>query len=672
MTPEQLAALERVMGVQPQGLSPQQQAALARASQPPQGGSSVNQSGLAEFRDKMGAMGIGATDGASFGFADNILGSMGAISAGLQGQDPSAAYNSNIAAARRDSAQAREQEPLAYGAGQIGAGAATSISAFPSTAGGNALMSGAKMLGYGGLEGALFGAGNADGVDVASQAGKGGLVGASLGLAAPAVGVGLRAAGRLAADPIAGAYGAATNTASPARAARPLGRAMQRANMTADDLTQATRQAAIDGQGMFTVADALGQPGQRAMSGVARTPGAARTELADFLDGRQQGQSERVSQFLTDSMGTRSTSKQTRGALTDARSAQANTNYADARAGAGPVDVRGALSVIDARIGGMEGSGVAGDGIDGTLSRFRSRLAAQPGPDGVMRELSDFDRVLGVKQDLQDEIGKAVRAGENNKARELGALMTELDGALEASSKGYRQANDSFRDASRTIDAVGAGEDAYRPRNRQADVVPQYQALPGKQPGQAPGTDLVPFGTVTQDLGDQRAAFRAGYSDPLLAKIENAAPGVNVARDLQSPKRTAELGAMAGNPEQLGRQVDRENVMFETRRQALGGSQSADNIADQADVAGTGGVLANLLAGRLGQAGMQVMQKGANVATGQNEATQLLLARALMSRDPQAALAPLLREVSKDASAARNMEGILRQLGLVGEDRLTQ
>ena len=620
----------------------------------------------------MGAMGIGATDGASFGFADNILGSMGAIGAGLQGQDPAAAYDSNVAAARRDSAQARDTQPLAYGAGQIGGGTATSLAAFPSTAGGSALMSGAKMMGYGAAEGAMFGAGNADGVDVAQNAAKGAALGGGLGIAAPAVGVGLRGAGRMVADPIAGGIQAATNTASPARAARPLGRAMQRSGMSADDVARATSQAQSDGQGMFTVADALGQPGQRAMSGVARTPGAARKELSEFLDSRQQGQSERVSQFLTDSMGTRATSKQTRAALKDARGAQADINYPAARAGAGPVDVRSSLDVIDARIGGMQGSGVTGDGIDGTLSRFRDRLAAQPGPDGVSRELSDFDRVLGVKQDLQDEIKKAVRAGETNKARELGALEAELDSALEASSTGYRQANDSFRNASRTIDAVDAGEDAYRPRNRPGDVVPQYQALPGRQPGQAPGTDLVPFGNAPQDLGDQRAAFRAGYSDPMLAKVESAAPGVNVARDLQSPKRTAELGAMSGNPQQLGRQVDRENTMFETRRQAVGGSQTADNLADQQDVSGNAGILANLFAGRLGQAGMQVTQKGANIATGQNEATQLLLARALMSRDPQAALAPLLREIGKDARSARNVEGLLRQIGLVGENRFTQ
>ena len=44
----------------------------------------------------------------------------------------------------------------------------------------------------------------------------------------------------------------------------------------------------------------------------------------------------------------------------------------------GTLDVRGALGVIDARTGGMAGSGVTGDGIDAKLLGYRDRLAAQP------------------------------------------------------------------------------------------------------------------------------------------------------------------------------------------------------------------------------------------------------------------------------------------------------
>ena len=110
----------------------------------------------------------------------------------------------------------------------------------------------------------------------------------------------------------------------------------------------------------------------------------------------------------------------------------------------------------DDRIGGMQGSRVAGDAIDSKLAGYRARLAAQPGPDGVMRELSDFDRVLGVKQAVQDDIGAAVRAGRNNEARELGKLVKELDAALRASryvSHGKRRLPRRLK----VIDAVDEG-----------------------------------------------------------------------------------------------------------------------------------------------------------------------------------------------------------------------
>lgn len=48
-------------------------------------------------------------------------------------------------------------------------------------------------------------------------------------------------------------------------------------------------------------------------------------------------------------------------------------------------------------------------------------------------------------------------------------LQSELDGALEASSQGYRTANDNFAKASRTIDAVDEGAAATSGRLRSED-----------------------------------------------------------------------------------------------------------------------------------------------------------------------------------------------------------
>jgi hypothetical protein len=81
----------------------------------------------------------------------------------------------------------------------------------------------------------------------------------------------------------------------------------------------------------------------------------------------------------------------------------------------------------------MSGAGVAGDSIDAKLAKYRSRLAASDpantpvgGPGATSGELSDFDRVLGVKQDLQDDMAAAYRAGRNNEYRELKNWRTNL------------------------------------------------------------------------------------------------------------------------------------------------------------------------------------------------------------------------------------------------------
>jgi len=286
--------------------------------------------------------------------------------------------------------------------------------------------------------------------------------------------------------------------------------------------------ARAEGQPEFRLADALGLPGQRTLNGITRSGGAPGDEVAEFLATRQAGQPERVGAFVEDAFGVRgTTAANTREGLIAARSNAANSAYDAARGNAAPVDVRGALGAIDARTGGMVGSGVTGDGIDAKLLGYRQRLAAQPGPDGVMRELSDFDRVLGVKQSIQDDIGAAVRAGRNNEARELGRVLAELDSALEASSDMYRTANDGFRDASRVIDAVDEGA-MMATRGRAADNVPRFGAM----------------------AAAERDAARTGYGDRLLAQLEQmTAPTANRAKPLQSPKRVAEADAMTFDPQ---------------------------------------------------------------------------------------------------------------------------
>lgn len=589
------------------------------------------------------SLGFGAMQGLGYNFGDEVMGGMaGAANALGLGDGTDARFATESA---REMDRRAQENPLAYYGGMIPGAIGSSLAMGKALGLGN-LMQGTTaqraaagaMLGGG--EGALSGAGGGENAgERLSNAGLFGAVGTVLGGAAPYA---IKGVSELWDKAVAGPVASMRAAPSEIRASRALETALRRSGMSADEVDAALMAAAKEGQPEYLVADALGNSGQRMLAGAARTPGDTRQQIVDTLMRRQEGQGGRVAGFLSEQMGAPDTAAQRVASLTTARGQAADAAYDAARGNAAPVDIRGALGVIDARTGGMAGSGVTGDGIDGKLLGYRSRLAAQPGPDGVMRELSDFDRVLGVKQAIQDDIGAAVRAGRNNEARELGKLVKELDAALEASSDMYRTANDEFAKASRVIDAVDLGKASSSSRARSQDVVAEYGNLP------APA----------------QSAYRAGRADVDIARIDAAAPGVNKARPLLSDKATTELGAMVDDPGLLNRRLSREDTMFRTTQAATGGSMTADNLADAAEMeAFNYGPLANLLTGNWRTAASQMGPAVLNTMQGRNTATRDLIAKMLLDRNIKAALAPALA-AEKAAGPRRAIVEALARSGL--------
>ena len=506
---------------------------------------------------------------------------------------------------------AREEHPVAAYGGEVAGGVATALTGLGAL--GQATTRGGQYVraaGVGSTQGSVYGFNTGEG-GAQNRLGSG-RHGAALGAGAGIVSVPLGAA--LAHGTKAGgsAFQALIGRGQPQRAQRAISKVLNRSGRSGDEVATALRQAAREGQSEFAVVDALGRPGQRMLSGVARSTPDVAQEIQDTLMSRQAGQAGRTSSFLAEAFNAPQSAAATQTAMKAARGQAANINYAAAADGAGPVDIRPALAVIDDRIGGMQGSGVRGDGIDARLATFRDRLAAaapersQFGASAV--ELSDFNRVLGVKQDVQDAIGAAKRAGRNNEARELKSLVTALDEALERSSAGYRRANDAFAAASREIGQIDAGKRAAGPRARAEDTLAAYgQLTPGQQ-----------------------AAFRVGYVDPHIARIERGAVGANAARPLTSQKFQQEAAGMATDPQLLARRLGRENTMFETNSVALGGSRTADNLADTADVSSANiSALAQLLRGHIISGGGQLAGAAFNRMRGQGPGVRSEIGRML-------------------------------------------
>lgn len=512
-----------------------------------------------------------------------------------------------------------------------------------------ALGSMADGLILGGVTGA---ASTGDATQRATNAGIGALIGGGTGFAAPY----LVKAATTVAEPLVAPVMARLRPQSYAN--RAIGEGLERAGTSADDVAAALQRAADDGQDVFNVADAMGHSGQRMLSTVARTPNQMRQTVIDTLNSRQTGQGERLVNALAEGFDAPVSASQRAAALTAARDAQANVAFEAARRGAGAVDVSDAIKVADDILSpgvnsvANPGSGIADDSLEGVVRRVRARLT-----DGKS-SLTDFNSVLRVKQDLSDTIEAAKRFGKGNQVRVLSQISKKLDGALERASKGYRAANDTFRQQSRVIDAIDAGGAAASSRVRAADTIPAFRnATP-----------------------EQQAAFRSGYADPFITRVESMAtsPGTNKARVLQTGKTRQEFPTFAapGKAEQLQSRIAREQRMFETANAALGGSRTADNLADAEQMARFDpSVMRNLLQGRPVAAVIEAVTRVMNEAKGLPPTVIDQVAKTLIETSPEAArklLAAGADKSARDKALRALANAILANYGTLQGGRLAR
>lgn len=565
--------------------------------------------------------------GATFNTADEVLaGMMTPFAMAKHGTlDPREGYA--YAKAKEDMRleDARAESPIAGGimealggtvtGGALAKAGATAIPAATARLGGVA----GTAVG-GAIDGAALGAvsGFADGGDGhrLEEAKNGALVGAGFGAGVPLA----MAAARPVVAPIASNIAARINPEGYAE--RQVGRALERSGQTADQVRDRLAQAAAEGQSEYRLLDALDYPGARLGAVVAKNPGEGRTELREFLNDRQQGQSYRLSNMLAEGLDAPETAQAATNRMNAARRQTDNEAFGAVRADAEPVNVTPAVEHIDRTLRpGLTGdlslqNGIAYDSVEGALSRARSLLT-----DG-RSQVADFEVVQRARGDIADAVEKAQRAGEGNKARLLRGVRDALDREMEASSPGYRDAMGRSRAAAQEVDAIEAGTTAAQ-RGRSEDKIGTFAAMtPAEQ-----------------------AAFRTGYADPLIARVQAAPEGANKARPFTSQAMQTELPAFAaeGRGDTLTRQIGRENEMFANRNEALGNSKTAENLADNADTGLDAGVVMKLLGGNFVGATKDALMRGAAALNGNTEAVRREMARLLMVGDRDKAMTMLLK-----------------------------
>lgn len=477
----------------------------------------------------------------------------------------------------------------------------------------------------GGFTGAMEGNGLAERADNA-------LKGAAIGGAAGGIlSPGLALLGA-AASPIIGNIRARINPESYARSQ--VARGVSESGMTPAQIANEVRAAAAEGQGMFTAADAMGNAGQRLLATTARAPGQARTDVVNFLEGRQAGQGRRLSSALAEGFDSPQTAAQTEAALTAARTAEANANFGAVRANAGRTDVVPAINNLDRNIGTGPGQVItpANDSVEAVLTPFRQRLSRV--------DPNDFEAVQRIRFDMADAAQAARQQGYNNRARLIGQAVDELDTAMNAASSGYRQANARFAQQSRDIEAVAQGRQAAM-RGRTEDIIPEFQG---------------------QSAAGQ-AGYRSGYVDPLIEQTRGAAFGVNKARPLINDAFADEAAVMAPGNALMQRRIGRENTMFQTRNAATGNSKTAENLADDAAMAVDPSLVGHLISGNWGGALRSALASGSNALSGNTPAVRQAVADMLMTRGGNVNAMQFQRMIDETVRRIQQTQRIAQALG---------
>lgn len=461
----------------------------------------------------------------------------------------------------------------------------------------------------------------------AQGAAIGGAIGGALPLAGAAVGT--------AAAPFISNVRARINPQGTA--ASQVARALDESGRPVSDVVGDVVTAAAEGQPMYTIADALGNSGQRMLSTVTRAPGPGRTSAVEFLDQRQAGQGRRVANALAEGFDAPQTAAQTETKLTRARNDAADVNYQAARDQAGSVNVTPAIEAIDANLTPgvnrviSNPSGIADNSIEGALRRAKSYLT-----DG-QSQVSDFQSAFMAKRELDAMIETASPTIQ----RALIPVRTALDKQLASSSQPYRAARDQFSRESKSIGAIEEGRTATM-RGRTEDTIPAFRGMGA----------------------DQQAGFRVGYVDPLIAQTQGGAQGVNASRPFTSQAFRDEAAVMApGNP-MMTRRLDREGRMFETRNHATGNSRTADNLADQEAMKVDPSVVVSLLTGNIGAAAKQAYGHATNALHGYTPAVREAIAGLLLQRGANPTLSNDIAKQMSRLTRNRDIAAALSRGGL--------
>ena len=508
--------------------------------------------------------------------------------------------------------------------------------------------------------GAVYGAGEGDGLpDKASKAISGGLGGGVFGAALPAAAAGIKYA---AAKPISN-FMASRNPEE--YAASQWANAINNSGQNIDDVMRQVENANAAGVPL-NVADATGKSGQRLLYTAASAEGPGRDLATRTLNDRQAGQSERIGNLLEEALGADRTGRQAGQQFMQQAAEDARPLYQ--RSDQYPIqwnrNLENFINDPIAQEGFRRGIAIQRmEALAADPASFNPRdfsaagYNAAAGADDVLAAGPNMRSLDAIKKGLDDIIEDyrdktTGRLNLNEYGRAVDQVRRRFVQELDAINPHYAQARAAWAGPASQNQAIGIGKQMAS-GGRYADNIDTFN-----------------------NMNDaQKVGARLGYADSKAAGLERSTEGRNNANSLLTPKTQNELEAMSlyqgprqpGAPNEIRRRLDWENTMNQTRNQALMGSRTAENIADQK----TAGVDARLLgslksfaAGHPVKGVTELFGAAGNLYGGNNAAVRDQLARIGLSNG-NIDLTELLRRANAKGVRARRNERQAIQ-GLLG------
>ncbi|MET0720665.1 MAG: hypothetical protein ABWY64_07500 [Tardiphaga sp.] len=421
------------------------------------------------------------------------------------------------------------------------------------------------------------------------------------------------------------------------------------AGMTPQELAQRVADANAAGQ-PYTVADAIGKEGQRALTAQAKMPGEQRNLIAETLTTRDLNMPHRVGGEIGQGMGAPGSAEASRELLMESAKRGAAPLYRQAEAHPtwsnrlqefldDPIAKQGLRRGIEIQRLEAVGNGRPFNPWDLMVTDFNA---------AGEKVISNVPNVRGLH---------AIKVGVD---RMIEAEQNPLTGSLTSRGRALLQYRDGLLREMDTINPTyGAARKAYAGPMQIRDAVREGQRMPNV--GRAED-NIRAFRDMSPT--EQQGA-RIGYADTVRGKVERG--DIPSILRQKNTKGAAELGELSlyqgpsrpGEPDQMRKFLNREEQMKQTSNSALGGSSTAENLADMNAASNVVGDVAGLIGSAASGNPLSFTQRAigmlGSVAKGESSAQRLAITRALLERDPNAIKAMAARIAAREARAAELM-----------------